>query len=174
MAKQTKKLKSFEEVNSTLLEIGMAQTKVESLTADMNEEILRVKEAFEKEVKPLQEKIKTKEKLISAFCRSNKSEFKTKRTLKLTFGKVGYRTGKMALGLINKKWTWDRAAEAFSKMFSLKYVKIETVLKKDEVIDAYSEGKLDADTLTACGVKIKQAERFHYSINYNKIKADAD
>jgi len=166
-------LGSLEEVNDTLAKIAALQTQVEEKEAKMNSLILKVKNRYEPVINDLQKLIETFEGEIAQFGKSNKKLFKEQRSIKLTYGRIGYRLGKISLKIIDKKnWTWDRVREKVQDIFTTKYVEVKTKLQKNKIIDDIKAAKLSDENLAACGIAVNRSESFFYEINWDEIKIE--
>lgn len=173
MVQNKKNLESLDDVNDVLAKIAALQTQVEKKEAAMNAFLLKIKNRYEPEIADLKKLIEASESDIARFGKSNKKLFKEQRSIKLTYGRVGYRLGNISLSIIDKKnWTWDRVKEKFQDMFTTKYVSIKTQLQKNKIIDDIKSDKLNEEQLEACGVTAKRSESFFYEINWDEIKVE--
>lgn len=83
-------LKSWDEVNDALKEIGEAQYEMASIEVELNQKINELKAAAKEAAKPLATKIGVKELMIQQFVSEHRDELKGK-SYKLAFGTVGFR-----------------------------------------------------------------------------------
>lgn len=103
-------LKTTEEVNSALREIGVITMKIEAIDAKADQEIGKIKERAAKEGEEHRERITELDDAIALFLKVNKHNLFTqdKRSLPLSYGTVGFRkstkvrTKKTTLELIKK------------------------------------------------------------------------
>jgi len=166
-------LTSLEDVNNILAKIAALQSHAEEREAKMNSLILKVKNRYEPEINNTKKIIEELESELAYFGRSNRKLFKDQRSIKLTYGKIGFRLGNISLALVDKKnWTWDRVKEKFQDLFSTKYVTIKTQLQKNKIIDDVKAEKLNDEQLAACGISIKRGEAFFYEINWDEIRLE--
>lgn len=170
--KEIKKLQSWEEVNSVMFKLALSLLAVRKKENQLNEEVKAIQKKYSDELQSTLKQIKEYEEQIKHYCDCNKIEFGKARSKKLIFGIVKYIKGKAALKPLSKKYTWEWITEKFSLMFSSKYVKMEPVLSKTKVIEAYDQKKLTDEQLEMCGCKITSTERFHYDIDWTKIKTE--
>lgn len=165
-------LKSFDDVNGVLLNIAALQLNAEKKENSMNEMILDIKKKFEPEIKQLQDAIEPFEKQLIEFSKANKKAFKDKRSTSLTYGTVGFRSGKKALRLLNaKKFTWEYIKEKLELLYGTKYVKVKTTIKKTEIVNDVEKGLITEATLSeVLKAKVSQSDEFYYKINWDEIK----
>ncbi len=176
MAAKEKKLytlTNYEEVNDFIAQIAAIRLTADSKENEMNKLILATKTNFEPEIKILRDKADLLEKQIQEFCNLKKKDFNLNRSRELTFGKIGFRTGKASLKIKNAKtFTWDRVLEKVQNIFGMKYLKVQTELNKSQLLLDYEKGLLDDEKITAIGCKVVKAEKFFLDIDYDKIKLE--
>jgi len=166
-------LNNLEDVNAALLNIAALQLHAEKIENEMNQKILDVKKTYEPRIKELVNKIPEYENQLALYCETNKKEFASSRSKELTYGRIGFRTSKPSLKLINtKKYTWAWVTEKFSNLFGTKYVKTDLVLEKNKVLSDFEKGILDKEKLETAGVKVSQSENSFYEINWDTIKIE--
>jgi len=171
--RQTKlAINSYEEVNETLQILAVLQLTAERKENELQSKILELKKLYEPAVKELRNKIADQEERLEDFCKSHKKDFTDQRSYELTYGRIGYRTGKSALKLINKKFNWNWVKEKFQDLFNLKYINIETTLNKVKIISDAEKDILSTEQLGAAGVKVVKGETPYYEINWDEIKVE--
>lgn len=83
-------LKSWDEVNDSLKLIGEAQNAIDTIEAELNDQITDLKTAAKEKVKKHEDVIKINEALIQQYTTEHKDELKGK-SKKLAFGTLGFR-----------------------------------------------------------------------------------
>ena len=83
-------LKSWDDANLNLKEIGECELTVEQIEADMNAKIQDLKLDAEMRARPYQDKIRKLAQEIKEFAEANRDDLKGK-TKQLNFGPVGFR-----------------------------------------------------------------------------------
>ena len=83
-------LKSWDEVNDSLKLIGEAQNAINTIEAELNDQITDLKTAAKEKVKKHEDVIKINEALIQQYTTEHKDELKGK-SKKLAFGTLGFR-----------------------------------------------------------------------------------
>jgi len=167
-------LSSFKEVNDTLGLIAVLQLEAEKRENEMNKKLLDIKQKAEPEIKVLQDKIAEYESKLEAFCKSNKKEFAVFRSKDLTYGRIGFRTGKWALKFISKKFNLESAKQKLMDLFGTKYVDIETKLNKNKILNSIEKGLLTDEKLALAGMKRVKGETSFYEIDWDQIKLITD
>lgn len=172
MPNNQKPIKTFPDLNNSLLQIAELQLSVDQANNRLNTSKLKMEEEYQKEVGPLQEEINSIEKEMEKFCKSKKKEFADKKSRSFTFGSVGFRKGKKTLALLNSKiFNWEKVANNFLRTHRRKYVEEILKLFKVRIIADYEQGKLSDDDLAENGVKINQKERFFYELNMEEVRS---
>ncbi len=172
--KQNKRslINTYDEVNETLQIIAVMQLTADSKENELQNKIIELKKQYEPDIKELRNKISEQEERLADFCKSHKKDFTDQRSYELTFGRIGYRFGKSALKLINKKFNWEWAKEKFQDLFNLKYINVETTLNKTKIIADAEKKLLSDEQLEAAGVKIVKGETPYYEIKWDEIKVE--
>ena len=164
-------LKNFDDVNAVLLNIASLQLTADKKEVEMNTKILNIKKLHEPDIKELKDKIVHYEGQLAEFCKSNKKEFISSRSKELTYGRIGFRYGKLALKLVNtKKYTWEYAKEKFQTLFATKYIDVETTLNKIKILADANKEILTAEQLLSAGCKVVKGESSFYEIKWDEIK----
>jgi phage host-nuclease inhibitor protein Gam len=165
-------LNTLDDVNATILNIAVLQLNADKKENAMNEMLIDIKKKNEPDIKLYRDKIAVLESQLKEFAKKNKKLFKDKRSMDLTYGRVGYRSGKKALKLLDsKKFTWEYFKEKLESLYGVKYVKVTTKLKKTEIINAVESGSISQETITdVLKAKVSSTEQFFYKIDWDKIR----
>lgn len=173
MARQYKPkstLQNFDEVNKELLKIAKLQTELAELEAQRDREKLAIENKYSPKLKFREHQIKSKEIEVEKFCKEHRQSFNSGKSIKLGFGTVGFSDGKPSLNK-TKNTTWDVVRDKLEELTGLKFIKVEKTLKKQEVLNAVNEKKLDEKILTEAGCSITQKKDvFYYLLNFREIK----
>jgi len=84
-------LRSWDDVNLNLREIGECQLAVEAIEAELTEKIHDLKLDAEMRAKPLRDRVKKLEVEIKEFTEAHRDDLGKKKTMFLNFGKLGFR-----------------------------------------------------------------------------------
>lgn len=155
-------LKSWDEADQALREIGICGLAMENIEGRMNLEILELKQVAKEELKPLAEKKEGLELALKEWTELNRGDIKGK-TRKLVFGTVGFRLSTKVLVAKDKA---KAVIDMLTRMKLMNCLKIKVSLKKDEL------KKLPAETLSELGVVLKQEDAFGYDLDREKIKEE--
>jgi phage host-nuclease inhibitor protein Gam len=113
-------IKSFDEADLAVQQIGEMQRRIETLKADAGDRIDTIKKLMDEEVKPLQAQIKARSAELEVFAVTHHSDFGRSKSRRLTFGVIGWRRstsircGKKAVELIRE--VFGRRARNFLKV----------------------------------------------------------
>ncbi len=106
---KTGKIKTLEDANLALKEIGLIERELEAIDAEAHKEIAEIKADCAKQGQAMRKRIADLSALLGAFAEYNRDElFKDRKSQKLSFGEFGYRkstsisTKKTTLGLLKK------------------------------------------------------------------------
>lgn len=155
-------LKSWDEADQALRQIGICDLAIQNIEGKMNLEILEIKQAAKDSLKPLVEKKEGLELALKEWTELNRTDIKGK-TRKLVFGTVGFRLSTKVL--VAK----DKVKAVIASLLRMKLsdcVKVTYTLKKDEL------KKLPEETLSELGVVLKEEDGFGYDVDYEKIKEE--
>ena len=157
-------LKSWDEVNLNLAEIGEQERKFEQITATMQEEIDEAKLKAEDAAKPCQERIEELSHQIKLFADKYPDDFKGKKTKLLTFGSLGYRK--------STKIRLPRGSEKVAAMIKLLKAKrmSDCVVKPPEKIDKEALKKYSVKRITGIGATLKIEDVFWYEVDREQLE----
>ena len=163
-------LKSFNEVDDTLFKIAALELTIEKDENEFNEIRLDLLKRYETPILEMKNKVLEFKKQLEEFGKVNKKQFADQRSRSLTYGKIGFRSGKNALKIIDpKKWSWDRIKEKLQTLFGTKYVSVKITINKTKIIADFEKKLITADKLEAAGIKISKGDKFFYE---EKIKLE--
>lgn len=164
MAKRVKtsvdELKSWDEVDRALREIGECEIAIETLEADMNREINDAKAKAEKVAKPLKTAITVLEAQIKLFVEDNKNGLEGK-SRDLNFGTVGFRRS-TSISYSTAKTA--EVLEALKERGMTDCIIVKESVNKDAL-------KLHTDKeIEQVGAKRKIVDNFYYDTDREKIR----
>ncbi|MDR3561881.1 MAG: host-nuclease inhibitor Gam family protein [Negativicutes bacterium] len=164
MAKDRKRfadpvLKTWDEANENLREIGTIDLEIQTIEAEMNRKIVEAKQVAETEAKVFQDRRARLEFEIKDFAEAHKAELDGK-SKSMNFGEVGFRK---STSVIISKVKNCLAALKNKSMFDCIKTK-ETVNK--EILRTYSD-----EILEAVGARRKKGDVFWLKPDYEKLQA---
>lgn len=174
MPKKQTTIKTFEDVDAKLRELGKHKIELKKKETEMNEEVESITAKYDALTKFRREQVISIEADIEAFCREHDSEFKKVRAMKLTFGRVGFRTLTESVVLLNKRYKWDGVLIAIKEQFKRRFIRMVESLDKELILRKYREGKLTDAELAEAGLKIDQGEEFVLKLNWKSINEKQD
>lgn len=152
-------LKSWDDVDLTMKEIGECQLAIERIEAEMNMKISDIKLEADMQAKPIGERIKKLEMQIKDFVDASKHELNGK-TKNLNFGKTGFR--KSTKIVIKKAENIIKNLKAFGM---LDCIKVKESINKD-VLKKYSD-----ENIAKVGAGKKVEDVFWYEVDREKLQA---
>jgi len=164
------KIKSFEELDTALLDLGKAQAELGIQEAEMNKEIQLVTERYAESTAEYSGNIATLEDAIETFCMANKFEFDKTRSRTLNHGYVGFRTNPPKVMQLNKKWKVESSLAFLKKLFKSKFTRTKLEIDKEAILAEYARESLTDEDLAAVGLRIDQDETFTVEANWIEIK----
>lgn len=151
-------LKSWDDVNLNLKEIGECEIAIETVEGDLNQKIQDLKLDAEMKAQPLRQRIEKLALEIKIFVEENRSEIKGK-TMPLSFGNVGFR---QSTKIVFKNVKAVIASLRAKKMNDCIIVK-ESVDK--DVLRGYPD-----DAIASIGATKKVEDTFWYEVDRERLK----
>jgi len=170
--KPTITLRSFDEVDQALLELGRAKAIVQHEEAILNNQIQNFRDAFDQRTSDARKQSVSLETEIENFCIENKFEFEKSRSKDFVHGTVGFRTSPPAVKALNRKYSWETILELIKKFsWSKKYIRIKEEPDKEAILADHAADVIDDLKLAAIGVKVDQIEQFKIDIKWDTLEA---
>ena len=151
-------LKTWDDVNLNLKEIGELELAIEGIEASMNAQIQDVKLDAEIKAKPLKDKIEKLSNEVKSFVEENRSDIKGK-TMILNFGAVGFRQ--------STKIMFKNAKAALE---AIKARKMNDCLIVKESIDKDILRGYPDEVIAAIGATKKVEDAFWYEVNREHLQ----
>jgi phage host-nuclease inhibitor protein Gam len=166
MAKQrtrvasTAQIKTLDEANQALAEIGRLTIQIEAIDGKASEAIGKIKEKAAKDGEPARARITDLENALLNYAEYFKGElFKDRKTIPLAYGNIGYR---LSTKVSIRKSTLD----LLKKLFSGRGIRVKEEVDKDDLKEWKDEelAQVDATKLTQ--------DTFFYEVNRDEINKD--
>ena len=125
--------------------------------ADLDAELLAVRQDYETDLSSLEKQIKEKTALAQQWADANPQEFGPHRALQMVHAEVGYRTGMPQCKPL-PGFTWDRVLEKLQAFGYRDYIRTTEEVDKQKLITTRSE--LTEVFKKEIGIRIYQAETF--------------
>jgi phage host-nuclease inhibitor protein Gam len=153
-------IKSLDDANQALAEIGRLTMRLEAIDGKAAEKIGKIKEEAAKNGEEFRERIKELESALALFSEYNKGDlFKDKKSISLSYGTIGFR---LSTKISIKSSTLD----LLKKLFGGKGVRIKEEVDKEELKD-WS----DTDLAQVDAAKITK-DIFFYEVNREEVNKD--
>jgi len=163
-------IKSWDDVQSQLLEYAKLESFLAESEADLNAELQSVRDKYAKITGTQSARYNQIKGDIQAYCLTQKSEFEAQRSKDFPYAKLGFRYGKHKVSLLNRKYNWDIVIELVKKLFGGTYIRQKEELSKEAILSSYAEGKLTDQQVAGLGVKIEQEESFFIDLKWDELK----
>jgi phage host-nuclease inhibitor protein Gam len=156
---ETSSLKSYDDVNATLLDMAKIQATLEKRLAKFNEEEALRRKVLQEFTNPLIAQIEEYHREIYLYCAENKKDFEKNRTMFLANGEVGFRMGTPKTTTL-KKFTWKKVLEILEMRRLTRDIDRKPSINKDLILADFAEKKLTKEELAEMGMNIIQEESF--------------
>jgi phage host-nuclease inhibitor protein Gam len=156
------RLVNFDQVDETLCRIGVIDRELALIAAWANDQIDRIKEEAKEKSATLAEKKAAHERDLKEFCEANRAEFTKVKTIRLTFGSVGFR--------FSSRIVIKRIADTLQ---ALRELGLEKCIRTKEEPDKDRMKDLPDATLAAVGACRKTEDVFGYEIDRARIAEEA-
>jgi phage host-nuclease inhibitor protein Gam len=151
-------------------EIAAAVNQQRSITAQIDDEILRIRTSREGDLVDLAAAIKEKSALVQAWADANHDAFGNRKSLTLTHGTIGYRTGNPKVKTL-AGWTFSRVLEKLKSLpWGHAFVRVKEELDKDAILSTHATGSFSPGDLRTIGVRVEQDETFFVDPNLTETE----
>jgi phage host-nuclease inhibitor protein Gam len=157
---QAGKIKSLEEANLTLKEIGLLEHELEHIDAEAHKKIAEIKTESAKQGEGIRKRIVDLSALLGAYAGYNRDElFKDRKSVSLSFGSFGYRK---STSISVKKTTLEL----------LKKLKLDRYIRVKEEPDKEAMAELDDDALARVDAVRKVKDDFFCEANREEVNRE--
>lgn len=154
-------VKTFEEAESVMAEYATADARLQAINARMDEQITAIRNKFAGDIAELTETREEKLNELHFFAESNAQLFEKKKSLDMTHGVIGFRTGTPKLKA-SKRFTWGGITELL-KVYLPTYVRTVEEPAKDKLLADRNEEKV-AKLFSKVGIEVVQDETFYVEL----------
>jgi phage host-nuclease inhibitor protein Gam len=152
----TNVVQTREEAEARMNDLAVAANHRISLIADMDAEILAIKDEYEAWIAKQDADIKQAAADLEAWALANPDQFEKPKSLAFLSGTLGFRTGTPKLALLNRKWNWETVTSAVERMLP-NFIRTKPEVDKDAILGQRDEL---AEFLPQVGLKVTQDEGF--------------
>lgn len=149
---------SKEEADAVMAVYAKAEHQIVKLTAQLDLEMTRIREKYQDKLALLEKERKEAEEKLFVFANANRETyFSTSKTLELTHGAIGFRTGTPSLKT-KKGYTWASVLE-LAKTFATHFVRTKEELDKEGLIQKRFDNQIQ-ELYDRIGVQVVQEEKW--------------
>ena len=162
--KKESTLTSWEDVNLQLKKLADLEIQKRTLENQETEETNKIKERFMQQTNAVVDEINAIEKNITLFAEQIRSEFTKKRTKKLTFGSISFRS--------TRKISVKNAAAAIA---SLKQMNMDEYIRATESVDKEALLALNDNELaplSKAGISVKRGDEITIKLDIVQIASN--
>lgn len=169
--KAPKPLKSWDEVNNLVGDIGEKENEWATLQAEKDGKLLAIEKEYSG-MSDIKDEIKYMKERVQNFAESHRTEMDEQKKKSLSKGEIYFRNNPASVQLIQNpnlkpKELLNTVIKAIkkSKKWAESFLAVKTDLDKTAIKKAYEDEKIDADALAKFGLEIEQGEGFHIKPN---------
>lgn len=138
-------------------DFAAADAKQQQITAIMDQQITKIRDKYAEDLNLLTATKTGAFDVMQAYAENNRDDFGKKKSMELTHGTIGFRTGTPALKTA-KGFTWKAIAILLNRDFA-DYVRSVIEPAKDKIL-ADREKPAVISMMEKCGIVVDQAESF--------------
>lgn len=150
-------LQTRDEMEWVVGEICALTIKSDALVVQMDEYIQEVRERYQTDLTAIKEKLPPLMALAQDWAEANPSAFGQNKSIEMTHGTVGFRTGMPTVKTL-AGWTWAKVLVAVKSLRLVSYIRTYEEIDKDAIIA--DRKTILQETLRQMGLRIKQEESF--------------
>lgn len=162
--------KTIDDVETLMAVVAAADAAARKITAQMDAEILRIREKYAAALDTENARRADAEADIASWAELNRSEFGPRRSIDLTHGTLGWRLGNPSVSCRPRVKTAAALELVAAKL--PEYIRTVTEIDKASILSAYAGKAISDDDLAACGLRITQTERFYVTPKTEEIPND--
>ena len=155
-----RELSDWGDVDRLLEAMGRMDLQIAGIEAEMGEALYDLVERYAAELTAMREHRAVLENSVSAFCQARKNEFAMKRSMQLTFGRIGFR---VAESIEVPKGMEDVVIATLRRLGWDECIEIK------EKVDKNALKKLSDLDLARCGARRKTEDRFRVDPNLDLV-----
>jgi len=152
-------IKTRAEADSVLGDIRNLTIQRNQILLKKEKEVAAIEERYKDDLDTIGKDLEVKSELLSGWATNNPSEFGTLKSLELTHGKIGWRTGMPKL-IKTAKEKWDDMVDRVRQNLGDRFIRISSEVDKAAIIRAHGEEPFDPAQLRLAGLKVAQEESF--------------
>lgn len=154
-------VKTIEEAEQALAEYAKADARIAKINATMDEQFTSIRQKYADELQDLNEKKDEKADELHFFAESNAQLFDKKKSIQMSHGVIGFRTGTPKLKPL-KKFTWGAVNELLKEYLPQFVRKVEEPAK--DMLLANRDNEEVASLFKKVGIEVVQDETFYVDL----------
>jgi phage host-nuclease inhibitor protein Gam len=153
-------LESRDDAEACLNDLANAVNNLRQAQAIRDARVLEINEHYAPAFALLDQSIREYTTALQLWAEANPSDFpKGRKSLVMTSGTIGFRTGTPKLSLLSRAWKWDSVLEALRRS-ARRFIRTKEEIDKDSIIKEHSVSAITAADLSTWGLKVTQQESF--------------
>lgn len=136
---------------------SIACSKQKGIEAKMEQEITKVREKYADQITTCAENKEEAFDRLQVFASTNPELFEVKKSMELSHGMLGFRTGTPKLKTL-PKFTWDRVVDKLEEYLP-EFVRVKKEADKARLLDSRKDADV-AKLFKAIGIEVVQEESF--------------
>jgi len=169
-------IKSREEAEATMTELALAANEQRTLSAERDGMILGINDKFEAELAECAEVLKERTDALRAWAEATPDIFpKDCKSLRLTSGTMGFRSGTPKVALFSRAFNWDKCLALFrASGWGRAFIRTKEEVDKEGILAMCRKVKNEervANLLKRRGLKITQEESFYIEPDLTAVES---
>jgi len=161
-------LKTREAVEASLGEYARLVIERDALAAEMDERLRQIRVEYEDRLADLSADADVEFDMVADWAARNPEPFGVRKSMVLTHGTIGYRTGMPKLKT-KKGLTWSSVLLLLTQLKRFEYIRTKTEPDKDKLLA--DRQKLGKDGLDEMCVRVVQDETFYLEPKREEVEA---
>ncbi|PLW90010.1 host-nuclease inhibitor Gam family protein [Mucilaginibacter sp.] len=145
------------EAEEAFAEFAQADARQQQITSKMDEAITKIREKYAAEITELTDKKEGAFDIMLTYAENNRDDFGKKKSMDLTHGTIGFRTGTPALKTA-KGFTWTSVTKLLEKGYP-DFIRKVTEPAKDKILADRLKPEVKL-MIEECGIIVDQKETF--------------
>lgn len=156
-------------IETVMADIATFKNAERKITADLDAVIHAAREFVQPELTEISASLAILTAKAQAWAEAHPEKFAKKKSLELTHGTLGFRTGTPKVALLNRKWSWKKALK-FTETSLPGFIRHVPEIDKDAILADFTNGAATAVELASAGLKVVQDESFYIEPNLTKLE----
>ena len=158
-------LTTRDEAERAMTDLAQAANNQRKLIAKRDGEILKLNEQYEAPLSTLNQQLSTLSDSLRCWAEANPDQFpKDRKSIPMTSGTLGFRTGTPKLALLSRAWSWEKVIWAILDR-GYNFIRVKQEVDKEAILAFVAAGpepaaELEAKILKPIGLQIRQDETF--------------